>query len=1116
MQANSYCFRLINLFWLLVFFFQTPVLQARDANYLNSSPEELKEYYTFLTTLTADSLEDSLAQITKYLETHGKFERVYVYLLEHLLYDDQLPQAKAYFQDLAPNPEYRQNSQWMLAKIFTIEDSSELAYDAYQQALAAGLPSLLLLNDFIEFIYQYERHYDALQEIERLNLPPSLTEIARALWFREKYDFNRVIQIIRRLPPEYADNEFILHLLGYGYLQTSQNSRADSAFQRGLEMAKEHGDWQFESFYLTTLGNILTRSNKPEEGLQYLNQSSVLVGKINDLMLREFVESNLGVNYFMRNDYPRAQECYQRAINIATPLGLYAHLAMNYMRLAQLFFEWRKFNNVLDELDRGEKIAEAKHASRALFSLRMEKGRFLSSMKLTALAEYEFQEAYKWASTLPLKSLQYQASSLLAASLLEKKQYSEARKLYSEMLYLPEELVDTNYKAYWKTSIAESYYLEEKYDSAFTKFSESFDFARKAPKSSYLNYHQALTRLRTASIEIKRGDVDKAIEICREDIVAQTAKSDNTIKKNQNYYLGNAFRRKGDLESAINYYSKAVEIIEEERSALSVEQLRIGYFSEGIDIYNTLIDSYFERYLKTGSHSDLEHIFYYLELTRARSLRDIRFENEASLAKVKESPQFQDYKAAYDELQSLQREIRTNPQVHDSLYLKYETARYTLLFIRLNLIKKETEATGLFELSLSEVLEVFQSKGMGALLYHISKETSFVLTMSGGQVNAIPLAVDLAKLSAAIDSLMAPFHAANEKTLKTTPFRANIAYRLYNTLIKPVEDKMPLETRLLIVPDLILSALPFEMLLTTAPEKPEYFPTDAPAYENGFLLHQYSLLYGPGTWLSPNRPDTAASAPRILVMANPVANEANGSNQGAQTRSNWRSGILWYADNEGDSIKAVYPETYIFKRKDATITTWEKEYPSHQIQHFATHAFADTVFDAFSGLMLALGDDPTDDGMLMGFEISDLILNCELVTMSACETGLGKHVAGEGVLGLPRLLMRAGADQVLMTLWKVGDKYSLALMPKFYDNFLNNGQTKAEALREAKQAMFKKSDKGIFYQHPFYWAAFTLYGEPDFPRRDNVMRWILLLVLFIILAALLIYFRRRKRAEEVS
>ncbi|TVM02702.1 MAG: hypothetical protein CV087_08970 [Candidatus Brocadia sp. WS118] len=144
------------------------------------------------------------------------------------------------------------------------------------------------------------------------------------------------------------------------------------------------------------------------------------------------------------------------------------------------------------------------------------------------------------------------------------------------------------------------------------------------------------------------------------------------------------------------------------------------------------------------------------------------------------------------------------------------------------------------------------------------------------------------------------------------------------------------------------------------------------------------------------------------------------------------------------------------------------------------------------------------------------MLNCELVTMSACETGLGEHVAGEGVLGLPRLFMRAGADQVLMTLWKVGDKYSLALMPKFYDNFLNRGQTKAEALREAKRAMFKKSDKGIYYQHPFYWAAFTLYGEPDFPRRDNVMQWLLLLVLFIILAALLIYFRRRKRAEELS
>jgi CHAT domain-containing protein len=247
-------------------------------------------------------------------------------------------------------------------------------------------------------------------------------------------------------------------------------------------------------------------------------------------------------------------------------------------------------------------------------------------------------------------------------------------------------------------------------------------------------------------------------------------------------------------------------------------------------------------------------------------------------------------------------------------------------------------------------------------------------------------------------------------------------------------------------------------------------------------------------------------------MANPVVDdERNGSNQGAATPSNWRFETLWYADSEGESIQAVYPETDIFKRRDATIATLEKEYPNHQILHFATHAFVDTVFDAFSGLILAPGSDSTDDGMLMGFEISDHHFNCELVTMSACETGLGKHVAGEGVLSLPRLFMGAGAGQVLMTLWKVGDEYSLALMPKFYDNFLNLGQTKAEALREAKQAMFEKSDKGIFYQHPFYWAAFALYGEPDFPRRDEVMQWILLIALFAVLMALSIYLLRRKR-----
>jgi CHAT domain-containing protein len=193
----------------------------------------------------------------------------------------------------------------------------------------------------------------------------------------------------------------------------------------------------------------------------------------------------------------------------------------------------------------------------------------------------------------------------------------------------------------------------------------------------------------------------------------------------------------------------------------------------------------------------------------------------------------------------------------------------------------------------------------------------------------------------------------------------------------------------------------------------------------------------------------------------------------------------------------------MFSRESATKAVFFKEAPQYQIVHMATHAFVDTTFDAFSGLILATTSDSTDDGMLMGYEIADLDLSCDLVTLSACETGGGKRIVGEGVLGLPRLLLGAGAQSVLMTLWKVDDKFTAKLMPLFYYKLFKEKQSKSEALSEAKRWILDKKipEGNFYYQHPVYWAAFTLYGDPGMlsiassPIAEKVFLFIALLLL---------------------
>jgi CHAT domain-containing protein len=146
------------------------------------------------------------------------------------------------------------------------------------------------------------------------------------------------------------------------------------------------------------------------------------------------------------------------------------------------------------------------------------------------------------------------------------------------------------------------------------------------------------------------------------------------------------------------------------------------------------------------------------------------------------------------------------------------------------------------------------------------------------------------------------------------------------------------------------------------------------------------------------------------------------------------------------------------------------------ILHFACHGFLDERFPLNSGLALTIPETAgpgKENGLLQAWEIFEgLRINADLVTLSACETGLGKEMGGEGLIGLTRAFQYAGARTVLSSLWSVSDESTAVLMKHFYTN-LKQGKPKAEALRLA-QAEMMRSEK---YSHPFYWAGFVLNGD---------------------------------------
>ena len=146
----------------------------------------------------------------------------------------------------------------------------------------------------------------------------------------------------------------------------------------------------------------------------------------------------------------------------------------------------------------------------------------------------------------------------------------------------------------------------------------------------------------------------------------------------------------------------------------------------------------------------------------------------------------------------------------------------------------------------------------------------------------------------------------------------------------------------------------------------------------------------------------------------------------------------------------------------------------YRIIHFATHGLLNNKHPELSGLVLSLVDKQgkTRDGFLKLQDIYDMKLRADLVVLSGCQTGLGEEINGEGLVGLTRGFMYAGASRVVASLWSISDLATATLMAEFYKS-MENGMRPAAALRAAQIQMWKQQQ----WKSPYYWAAFQIQGE---------------------------------------
>jgi CHAT domain-containing protein len=261
--------------------------------------------------------------------------------------------------------------------------------------------------------------------------------------------------------------------------------------------------------------------------------------------------------------------------------------------------------------------------------------------------------------------------------------------------------------------------------------------------------------------------------------------------------------------------------------------------------------------------------------------------------------------------------------------------------------------------------------------------------------------------------------------------------RLYTRLIKPIEGTLK-DRNLIIVPHGALHYLPFNVLCN----------------EKGYLIEHYSIRILPSAsvikFLRPSKPAKQAG---ILVFGNPDLGDPRYD--------------LKFAQNEAIAVANTAVNSRIFLRKQATETAFRTYGQSFNYIHFATHGIFDHNDPLKSAILLS--KDGENDGILTTDKLYSMSIDADLVTLSACETGLGKISNGDDVVGLIRGFLYAGSTAVVATLWKVDDQATSDLMSRLYANLNRLG--KREALLQAQLQV-----KGKF-PHPFYWAAFQIIGN---------------------------------------
>ena len=851
--------------------------------------------------------------------------------------------------------------------------------------------------------------------------------------------------------------------IGAAYFSLNEFRTARRYFEETLTLAINLKDPRLEANVETWMGGTSEILGDVTKALEHQQQALKLARENGPQLAEGNALSNIGKIYNDLADWQKALEYYQQALAVFQSLKLVQNQAITINNIGIAYSQSGEQEKALDYLQQG--------------------------LPLLRSVKNKNSEAY----------------NLLNIGRVYRRmgQYDKALDYYSQAQAIQRETGNRAQSGETLDEIGVAYAADGQFEKALDYHRQSLEIQRAT--GNIRREALVLTNLGQAYNALNQPD--KALEQFRPAVTVFENIGDLASAAVALEGIARAEQKRGNLKDAQRYIETSLTLRETVRSRSGSLELRASYRATIERAYEFYIDLLMQQHAKNPGQGFDAQALKASERGRARSLLeklseariDIRegvdpalIQREADDARVLNAKaqrvmQLKARRGSDEEIATLNRELR----VLEDDYQQVQAA------IR----KSSPQYSALTQPQPLDLKGIQQQLDADTVLlqYALGEERSYVwaVTQNGLETYVLPKRADVEAVAREVyDSLVArsliksletPGQRRTRIAQSDTNFESAAA-RLSKLILSPASAQLT-HKRLVVIADGALQYVPFAALtVSTGPYRPLVFDHELVSLPSAsaFAVQRQNLK------------DRPVASKAVAVVADPVFSSNDARLKGgfsapvatepAATRiiehlqgtAKGQLSIprLPFTRLEADQILAVAPAGVSFKAVDfnanRSIVTGG-QLSNYRYVHFATHGYLDTSRANLSAIVLSLFDQQgkPQDGFLRAHDIYNLKLPAELVVLSACETGLGKDVTGEGLEGLTRGFMYAGARRVIVSLWNVNDKATAALMQRLYTGMLRSGKTPAAALRAAQIEMLRTRQ----WQSPYFWAPFVMQGE---------------------------------------